>query len=276
MSTRLFRAFIVVALGTVAPLSSGCSTDIGSASESNVGSIGLALELASGTTLNSLSYTITGPSGFSRAGTIDTSHSTIVTAVIGNLPVGNGFSIALQGTASDGATPCAGAATFDVAAQMTTAVSVHITCHEPPHTGSVLVGGTLNVCPVVDGISASPAEVLVGSSLALVAAAHDSDGGPAAIAYHWTTSGGTLSAADVQNPSLTCTAAGAVTVFVTATDGDCVGTLSATVTCTGASGGSGGSMNLRGTPGSGGSICLSQPAPRRPTARACLRRKPPR
>ena len=199
MSTRLFRAFIVVALGTAATLSSGCSTDIGSASKSDVGSIGLALQLASGATLNSVSYTITGPSSFSRTGTIDTSHSTTVSAVIGGLPAGSGFSIALDGTTADGGTHCAGAATFDVAARATTAVSVHLTCHEPPHTGSVLVNGTINVCPTVDGISASPAEVFVGSSLALAAAAHDSDGGPAAIAYHWTTTGGTLSAANAQN-----------------------------------------------------------------------------
>ncbi len=64
MSIRLFRAFIMVALGTVATLSSGCSNNIGSASKSDAGSIGLALQLASGATLNSVSYTITGPSGF--------------------------------------------------------------------------------------------------------------------------------------------------------------------------------------------------------------------
>src|SRR5450432_4509333 len=104
MATRLSRAFIMVALGTFATLSSGCSTDTGSASKSNVGTIGLALQLASGTSLNSLSYTITGPSSFSRTGTIDTSHSATVTAVIGGLPAGTGFSIALDGTATDAAT----------------------------------------------------------------------------------------------------------------------------------------------------------------------------
>src|SRR5262249_46380543 len=123
MSTRLYRAFILVAaLGTAATLSSGCSTNDGSASRSDVGSIGLALQLASGATLNSVSYTITGPGGFSRAGTIDTSQSTTISAVIGDIPAGSGYSIALQGTTTDGRTSCAGAATFNVVAHATTAV----------------------------------------------------------------------------------------------------------------------------------------------------------
>jgi uncharacterized protein YjiK len=240
MPTRLYRAFILVMFfGTVATLSAGCSPEPRSSSNSDVGSIGIALQLASGTTLNSVSYTITGPGGFSRAGTIDTSHSSTITAVIGNIPAGNGYSIALDGTTTDGGTRCAGAAPFNVVANMTSAVSVHLTCHEPPRTGSVLVTGTINICATPDGISASPAEVFVGSSLALSAAAHDSDAAPAALGYHWTTTGGTLSAANVQNPSFTCTAPGVFTVTVAVTDGDCGDTLSTTVTCTGT-----GSMDL--------------------------------
>jgi uncharacterized protein YjiK len=233
---------MVGALGTAATLSSGCSTDIGSASKLNVGaddigSVGLSLQVAPGTTLNSVSYTITGPSSFSRAGTIDVSHSSTVSAILSNLPAGTGFSITFTGTSTDGTTQCAGSAMFDVAAHTTTSVTVHLTCHEAPHTGSAMVNGVLNVCPVVDGITASPAEVLVGSSLALAVQAHDSDGGPSALSYHWTTSGGRLSATDVQNPSLFCTSPGSVTVSVAATDGDCGDTFSATVTCTKPSGG---------------------------------------
>ena len=236
MSTRLSLAFIViVTLGTAATLTSSCSsTNNGSASTSNAGSIGL--ELASGATLNSVSYTIMGPNSFSSAGTIDISHSTVVSTVIGGLPAGLGFSISLQGTSVDGGTQCTGGATFDVTAGATTGVSVHLTCHEPPHTGSVYVNGTLNVCPTVDGITALPSEVFVGSSLALAAVAHDSDGGPAPIAYSWTTTSGLLSAANVPSPTLTCTAAGVVTVSVTASDGDCSGTYSTMVTCTKPSG----------------------------------------
>ena len=238
MSPRPFRALLVAVLGTVATLSSGCSTDVGSSSTSTAddqGSIGLALQLASGPALNSVAYTITGPGGFSRTGTIDTSHGAVVSALISNLPVGSGFSITLDGTTADGGTHCAGAATFAVVGRTTTTVSVHLTCHEPPRAGSVMVNGTINVCPTVDDLTASPREALVGSSIALAPVAHDTDSGPAALAYHWTTTGGTLSAADVQSPSLTCTALGIVTVTVTATDGNCADTLSTAVTCTGSS-----------------------------------------
>ena len=226
MFNRVFRASVVLGLAVVATLTSGCSspdarTLLGSGSEAESGSVGLALDLASGGALNTIAYTIVGPGGFSRSGTIDTSHSATVSSTIGGLPTGHGFSITLDGTATDGGTHCAGSASFDIAARMTTSVSVHLTCHETARTGSVLVNGTLNVCPTVDGISASPAEVLVGSSLSLSAAAHDSDSAPAALAYHWSTTGGTLSSPDVQNPSLTCTKGGVVTVSVIATDGDC-------------------------------------------------------
>jgi len=246
MVTRVFRAPVVLGLAVVASLTSGCSSpdsrSLSQAGPEASGSMGLALELAPGATLNSVSYTIIGPSSFSRTGAVDTSHSTVVSTVIGGLPAGHGFSIALDGTATDGATHCTGSATFDVVAGMTASVSVHLTCHQPPKTGSISVNGSLNVCPTLDSISASPAEVLVGSSLSLSAAAHDSDGGPAALSYHWTTTGGTLSSADAQAPALTCTKAGVVTVSVSATDGDCADTASATVTCTGTPGPS--SMDL--------------------------------
>ena len=48
---------------------------------------------------------------------------------------------------------------FDVAAHQTRTVNVPLTCHEAARTGSVLVNGTLNICPTIDGISANPAEV---------------------------------------------------------------------------------------------------------------------
>src|SRR5204863_9471336 len=82
-------------------------------------------------------------------------------------------------------------------------------------------------------VSAFPGEVYVGASMSLLAAAHDSNGGPSPITYAWTTAGGTLSAANVASPSLKCTAAGPVTVTVTVSDGDCSDTLSTTVKCTG-------------------------------------------
>jgi acid phosphatase len=115
-------------------------------------------------------------------------------------------------------------------------VSVNLDCHEAAKNGSISVNGTLNVCPTIDGISANPGEVLVGGSIAAMATAHDSDGGPSPLSYQWTASSGTLAGANTATPTLTCTVAGTVTLSLTLSDGDplaaCADHASATVTCT--------------------------------------------
>jgi phospholipase C len=187
-------------------------------------------------TLDQVSYTIAGPGGFNKTGTLDVSHSTMVSGTITGLPAGSGYTITLSGTTSDGSTSCLGSATFNVVAHQTAAVAVHLACHQSPTTGSVSVNGTVNVCPVADGISANPAEVLVGYKIALSGLAHDSDHGPSPLAYHWTATSGTLSDASAVSPSFTCTAAGPATVTMAVSDGDttagCGDQLSLTLTCT--------------------------------------------
>ncbi len=148
-----------------------------------------------------------------------------------------GFQISITATTIDGSVNCGGSATFNVMAGKTASVVVALTCHEAPRTGSVMVSGTLNVCPTIDGINANPAEVKVGGSIALSVAAHDSDAGPAALGYAWTASGnGTLSNANTANPTFNCNAPGTATLTVTVSDGDplatCAATQSAQVNCT--------------------------------------------
>jgi hypothetical protein len=206
-----------------AAFSSGCSS-AGSEpgaikGDEAAGEIGLELSVG-GVTLNSASYTITGPAGFSKTGTIDLSSSTALSATIGGIPVGTGYSITVTSTATDGATTCAGSATFNVTAHVTTPVTLHLVCHQPPHTGSVSVNGTVNICPVFDGISATPTEVMVGGAVALSAAAHDSDSGPSALVYHWSATSGSFSDAASASPSFTCLAPGLVTVTASVSDGD--------------------------------------------------------
>ncbi len=207
-------------------------------SQDGTGSVSFALTLVPGVTLPSASYTITGPAGFSKMGTINLTSSSTLSALISGLPAGMGYAITISSTASDAVTTCGGSATFNVAARATTVVVVALDCHQPATTGSASISGVINVCPVVDGVSATPAEVTVGASIALAAAAHDADNGPSPLTYAWTATGGTLSSATAQSPTLTCTTPGPVTVSVTASDGDtkpgCADTESATVTCTGA------------------------------------------
>jgi hypothetical protein len=219
---------------------SGPSTSSQTADEST-GTIGAQLQLAPGVTINSVTYTITGPNSFSKTGTIDLTSASALAFTIGGIPAGNGYTIALTATSIDGATSCAGSATFNVSAKTTTQVAIRVDCHQQPGTGSVSVGGSANVCPVVDAISASPSAVAVGATMAISGAAHDPDNGPAALTYQWTATSGTFDNAASQNPTFTCTAPGTSTLTLTVSDGDndpgCPGTMTATVTCTTTQGG---------------------------------------
>jgi hypothetical protein len=234
---------LAVGLCGVATLVGCGSTSDGSqapaeqAREESTGSLDLGLQLANGHILASASYTITGPNGYSKTGTIDISKSNQITATISGLPAGTGFSITISASSTEGDT-CGGSAGFGVTAGQTASVTVPLACREATKTGSVAVNGKLNLCPVVDGIGASPSEVNIGGSIAISALAHDSDAGPSALAYTWTASNGTLSSASAAKPTFTCTTAGTSTITLSVSDGDpaasCAGTLSTTVSCSAA------------------------------------------
>ena len=217
----------------------GCA-DHGAAAENEtgLGEIGLALQLPSGTQIQSVSYSISGPMGFSRSGSFDVSASTRLTAIISGIPARQGYQITLTATTVDGSTSCSGSATFDVQAGKITSATVAMTCHEQARTGTVLVNGTLNICPTIDALGATPAEVQVGGSIALSASAHDSDAGPSALSFGWTSTAGTLSDPAAQNPTFTCTTPGVVTLRLTVSDGDpaasCADVSTAQVTCSAA------------------------------------------
>jgi 5'-nucleotidase len=222
----------------VAFLAAGCSdggAQPGQASGEQVGEGSLALQLTPSAQLASASYTITGPSAYSKTGSIDLSQSSKISATIGGIPAGTGYTVSLAASTSDAGFTCGGSATFNVIAHQETSVNVAVTCKEKPKTGGVLLNGALNICPVVDGITANPSELAVGASVAVVGLAHDSDAAPAALGYQWTASSGTLSSATAQNPIFTCTAAGTATLTLTVSDGDatpaCADTFSTNVTC---------------------------------------------
>jgi hypothetical protein len=216
----------------------GCSGPSASPSAANdteeAGSVSLAL-VDGGVTLTSVSYTIVGPNGFTSSGAINVAASSALSAVIGGLPAGTGYSITLSATGTDGTTTCGGSATFSVTAHSTTTVSVALDCHQPAKTGSVALNGMLNICPVADGISANPADVAVGFPVALAIAAHDSDNGPSPLAYAWTATSGSFSDPTSASPTFVCNTPGPVTLTASVSDGDstpgCTDTLSVVVTC---------------------------------------------
>ncbi len=236
ISTSVVSTALVLGLAFVA---AGCSNAPGSSGPAaqgseHAGDVTLDLQVG-GATITSASYTIIGQAGFSKTGSIDVSQSTKISANIAGLPAGAGYSITLNANASDASLTCSGSASFSVTAHQTTPVTVALTCKETSKTGSVLVNGALNICPVVDGISANPSSLDVGGSVVLAGLAHDTDAAPAALSYQWTATSGTLSSATSASPTFTCTAAGTATLSLTVSDGDatagCGDTLTTDITC---------------------------------------------
>ena len=229
--------FFYCALACLATASTACS-DHGPASEQTsegtTGKLDVALDLAPGVTLSTVSYSITGPGGFTKTGSFDVTSSTTITATIGPIPADTGYTVTLSTTA--GAT-CNGSAPFDIVAHQTTPVTVHMSCRLPATNGSLVVNGAINVCPQLDGLQATPSEVLVSGSVGLVATAHDSDSGPSPLSYTWSSDSGTFTDSKAPNTRFTCTTPGTATINLTVSDGDtganCPATSSVMVTCTG-------------------------------------------
>jgi hypothetical protein len=125
---------------------------------------------------------------------------------------------------------------------------VLVRCRTAHTTGSILINGTLNLCPTIDTVGALPLTTKVGTSVALTSLASDDDHVPNPVSYHWTESPGF----DATTPNATylCTVVGAHAITLTVTDGDpgCEAISTVTVTCsadtttgTGGAAGSGGS-----------------------------------
>lgn len=219
------KTLSILALGLCSAaclVAAGCSesTDLTepSAEAKETGSIELALSLPDGETADKVSYTITGPKGYSKTGKIDVSNSSEISARIPGIPAGSGYEVKLS--TSSASNRCSGSASFDVKAGQTASVTVSLACQGKARTGSVMIEGVVNLCPSIDGVGASPAEVYVGSSIALSAVAYDIDVAPEALSYSWTASSGELSSSTAKNPKLTCKTPGPVTVELTVTDGD--------------------------------------------------------
>jgi phospholipase C len=233
----LRKATILAILSSTAFIVASCGAERSTSTTNNagLGSVDIAF-VQGGLTLTSVNYSITGPNNFSKTGSINVASSNTISTIIGGLPAGNGFTITLTATGTDG-TGCGGSAPFNVTAGTVTAVSVVLDCHQPANTGSIAVNGTINVCPTLESLSASPAEVAVGSSLSLSAAAVDPDSGPSPLTYSWTASSGTLTGANTVSPSFKCLTTGSATVMVTVSDGDpmasCAAQGSVQVTCSG-------------------------------------------
>ena len=152
----------------------------------------IALQVSPGVTLSTAKDWIIAPDGKVTTGTVAVGNSATLHVIISGLPTATGYQLIVSGLASDGVTGCSGSATFN-SPTPSTGVPVTLVCGTPSSPGQVLVTSTVNICPVIDGVAASPSSVAVGSSMALQVTAHDPDSGPTVLTYAWTADGGALS-----------------------------------------------------------------------------------
>jgi hypothetical protein len=206
---------------------SGC----GESARADIDSVQLRLAFGGGVTLSTVDYVLTGPVSFRRVGTLAVGDQDTIAATFNNLPVGQGYDVVVRGTATDDASACRGEAMFNVAQSMNAVVQIALMC-----SGRANVAADIDVCPTLDSLSVAPAEVYVGSSVQLTAAAHDPDNGPAPLMAAWAATSGTLGALSTMGATFTCTTAGTFKVGVTVSDGTpnakCADSAQVTVVCT--------------------------------------------
>jgi arylsulfatase A-like enzyme len=202
-------------------VAAGCSEAQPPAAEA--GNIGVELQLAPEVSVDSVSYGITG-NGLDRHASVAVPGPGATFAfVVDRIPAGQGYLLGLNATSSDGHVACSGGPTsFNVVAGAETSVLVRLQCRsDRRRTGSVLVNGALNQCPLIESATALPLTVPVGGTVQLAGAASDADHGPAALTYHWVASGGVIAEPSAATTSFTGGNPGAVTVTLTVSDGDC-------------------------------------------------------
>jgi len=195
------------------------STAVGAASE-NTGQLGMELTLPGGETVNSVTWTITGPNNYSQTGTVNLQNSQTISFEVGGVPAGANYAIAISGTSADGTVTCSGSATFSVTARTTTTITDNLQCNPTaPEAGSVSVSAPTYACASVytGSVSVSPGETTIGGTITIVAAATSVN--PSATTYAWTAGSGTFSAAESATTNFTCTAPGSIAVTVTVGDG---------------------------------------------------------
>jgi hypothetical protein len=229
---------------------SGCSSDStgsdvnGNGGEHNgaTGGIGLALQLADGSNVGTVTYSVLKDGIVVRTGPLEIGADGRASGTISGLDAGPGYSVHLVAPRTrDGgtATDCTGdSAPFTVIENQNVPVSVVLQCDDSSTGGNITINGQFNICPKVTSGGATPSTQAVGSAISLTSSASDRDGD--ALTYAWFT-GATYSAgtvfASTQNASFTCTTAGTFTLNVAAYDGDLRGCRKAlsqpiTVTCT--------------------------------------------
>jgi hypothetical protein len=240
---------------------SACSSDTkspqGQSAEDGTGSVGMSLSLPGGEIVNSVSWTITGPNGFSKSSSFSVEGSTTISFTVGGLPAGSGYTVSISATTADGAVTCLGSAMFSVTAGQTSTVKVLIECNGAgSDSGTANINGQTFNCANAGGISASPSEAAVGAPIGLTGTATGPD--PSSLSFTWSAPSGSFSSTTGATTTFTCSQPGPVTVTLTAGDGPipaggtCPATSTQTITVTCDAAGDAGSDATVASDASGG------------------------
>ncbi|MBT8451312.1 MAG: hypothetical protein KJO40_05020 [Deltaproteobacteria bacterium] len=226
-----------------------------------VASLELGFELADGSQVDEVAYSIGGNGIDPIEGVIDTRapESTSSIEVFG-IPAGDRYLVTLRATTRDGATTCGGSTRFDVLDGVATAVQVMLGCKRGARFGGVRINGDLNVCAELTKVITSPLQTSIANGMMLNAEGSDAEGDP--VAYRWRGTGGSLSNPSAAVTTFTCEEAGPQTVEIEVSDDGfeyCVDSYTVDVTCvmSGANGGEPTPALSESNPGEGDTVVPS-------------------
>jgi hypothetical protein len=139
MIPSCMRGTALAALALVAALAGGCTDQPTAATGPSpggnsgpvMGAIDVALAVPPSFQVATVNYKLTN-TGYTKSGSLDVSQTQTISAVLGGIPAGAGYTLAL--TASDTAqkfTGCAGSSPVTVVGGAITPVSVAVDCHLP-------------------------------------------------------------------------------------------------------------------------------------------------
>jgi hypothetical protein len=221
------------------------------------------LEVADGTVIDTVDYEITGNGMPAMGGTINTSAPGATASVeTFGIPPGDGYVVMMMATSVDGSLKCGGAATFEVAAGVSTDVDLILYCKGSEQFGGVRVNGKLNICAELEKVVVAPLQTASGYSLSVGAAAGDEEGD--AVAFSWTGTGGSFDDSAAAETVFTCGEAAGEEITIEISDDGfeyCIDDWTISVNCVpddgsggtgGDDGGAGGSAGGAGGGGAGG------------------------
>jgi hypothetical protein len=108
MKSWITNAMVIALVGATAASSSCSSGPSGSADETNGGSVETDLKIGRTTQIRSVGYTVAGPNGFTRTGSLDVSHHREAEGTVSDVPAGGPYTITLTASSTDGNVTCTG------------------------------------------------------------------------------------------------------------------------------------------------------------------------